>query len=106
MIQVKPQGRTGSITARSLHACVVRPDEPLLILVVAFCLTKGEASLTSHTLGRPDLFDGFLESVTRQGTALRLDRIAHAQADVANSLFLSRTVVGQVELLDLLHDMV
>jgi hypothetical protein len=52
-----------SVACRSLYARIVRPDEALLILIIALSLAEGKPSLTPHTLSRTDFLDGFLEPV-------------------------------------------
>jgi hypothetical protein len=50
------------VSRRSRYTCVVRSNQPRLILVICLCLREGETSLTAHTLSSSDLFDCFLES--------------------------------------------
>jgi hypothetical protein len=82
------------VPRRSGDTGIIRPDQPRLILVVGLRLGEGEPSLSAHSLSRSHLFDGFLEPEISRYSCL------------VYSLFLSRSIIGQVELLDFLDNVV
>lgn len=92
---------SGLVAGRTLNACIISSDQLLLILCLALSLTESKSTLSAHALGCPNLLDSLLES--EMETVCLCSLWCCPRSD---SLLLSRTIVGQVEFLYFLNNVV
>lgn len=95
------------VARRPRHTGIVRPDQPRLLLIVCLGLAERKATLPAHTLGRAHLFDCFLES-DRQCCSSSSAAVGGVVPESMGRdlLLLSGPVIGQIEFLYLLYDMI